>query len=1086
MNIGDKDPAAGLVSGSCSICGWKLTGSAATGSLCLHCAGVRVLDLEAVTGRPGPGTAGRIGPYELIEELGRGGMGRVYAARQIGLGRIVALKAISVGPGTPPDLEMRFLREAQTIARLRHPHIVGVHDSGQADGYVYFSMDYIEGRDLAGCARGDALGFKDAAVLMHKVAGALAYAHGQGVIHRDLKPSNILMDGDEPKLADFGLAAELEAGGDLTRFTSVIGTPHYLAPEAMSGGSAALGVASDIYSLGVVLFQLLTGRTPYAGASPAELPAMVAGTEPPSPRLLAPAVPKDLDTICLKCLERDPARRYPSAEALADDLRRFVHGEPIVARPVSGVGRFLRWCRRRPTLAAVWLLLVILAVGSTIAAGWIARARAQTEAALLKANTAEATTREQIREARLAEARAVLLTNIPGRRDQALAALAEAARIRPGPDLRDEAASALILPDVRRLETWSRADSRATGITPDPHGTVVAVEANNAMGSARDAAELHRWGHDEVLQRLEVPGTRAVGPVLFSRDGRFVMARFLDQTLRVWRVGDPQPILNLSRALPAPGSLTQKENDDYDFGPDGTWLALGLADPGGLTLNRLGDGKELARWTGGVKFTSLQVSPDGRHVAAMNTLPAGSPGTVRIFSTPSLVLEETIEPGVHVNKVAWSADSRLLAVSLGDETVAVYDRHGAQAVKKIPMPQPGSWNISLVGSETFVIEYQGGLNAYLVPFDLWSRSLEFNGVGPGEIDTDPASDSFVVGALDNTLTRWQVVHPAGWRVMAAPRQGGYKFGTDGALDFSPDGRWIATGHVRYTVVRESETGRLGAEIDSKVADNLNFGSVAFTDDGRAVLRVSPVTGIQRYALADDGDGGLNAGPPETLDAEAGYSLAAVSPDRRQLLLANLDTGAVKVDRLTGKGATVQARWKAPGAYSAAFSPDGRLAVINPSGEGADRAIQRLRVYQTGDGSLVRDLGEEVSCDVTWSRDGRSVMTSNGLGKGIVWDAATWNPRLRLSGPKAGNATTFALSADSSYAVVQAGRDVLFVSMKDGATLATIRAPGVDGFSSAVKFSPDGRRVAVLWADGRVDMIEPDVIRRELGKIGLAW
>jgi serine/threonine-protein kinase len=310
------------------------------------------------------------------------------------------------------------------------------------------------------------------------------------------------MDGDEPKLADFGLAAELEAGGDLTRFTSVIGTPHYLAPEAMSGGSAALGVASDIYSLGVVLFQLLTGRTPYAGASPAELPAMVAGTEPPSPRLLAPAVPKDLDTICLKCLERDPARRYPSAEALADDLRRFVHGEPIVARPVSGVGRFLRWCRRRPTLAAVWLLLVILAVGSTIAAGWIARARAQTEAALLKANTAEATTREQIREARLAEARAVLLTNIPGRRDQALAALAEAARIRPGPDLRDEAASALILPDVRRLETWSRADSRATGITPDPHGTVVAVEANNAMGSARDAAELHRWGNDEVLQRL--------------------------------------------------------------------------------------------------------------------------------------------------------------------------------------------------------------------------------------------------------------------------------------------------------------------------------------------------------------------------------------------------------------------------------------------------------------------------------------------------------------------------------------------------------------------------------------------------------
>lgn len=537
-------------------------------------------------------------------------MGRVLAARQAGLGRIVALKAIFAGPGTPPDLEMRFLREAQTIARLRHPHIVGVHDSGQADGCVYFSMDYIEEGDLAALLRRNPIGHREAAVLVQKVAGALAYAHGQGVIHRDIKPSNILMDGDEPKLADFGLAAELEAGGDLTRFTSVIGTPHYLAPEALSGGSAALGVASDIYALGVVLFQLLTGRTPFAGASPAELPALVAGMEAPAPRLLAPAVPRDLETICLKCLERDPDRRYSSAAALAGDLQRFLRGEPIVARPVSGFGRFLRWCRRRPALAAVWLLLVTLAAGSTIAAGWIARARAQAEAALVKARTAEAATREQIREARLAEARAVLLTNIPGRRDQALAALAEAARIRPGPDLRDEAASALILPDVRRVEAWSRSDPRPTGSTSDPHGTVVAVEAGNAMGSARDPAELHRWGHDEVMQRLDVPGTRSVGPVIFSRDGHLVMARFLDGTLRVWRVGEPKPILKLSRPLPSPASLSWDENDDYDFGPDGTWLAIGLPDRG-LTLNRLVDGEELARWAGGATFTGIQVSPTG-------------------------------------------------------------------------------------------------------------------------------------------------------------------------------------------------------------------------------------------------------------------------------------------------------------------------------------------------------------------------------------------------------------------------------------------------------------------------------------------
>jgi WD40 repeat protein len=1013
-------------------------------------------------------------------------MGRVYAARQVGLGRIVALKAISVGPGTLPEIEMRFLREAQTIARLRHPHIVGVHDSGRADGCVYFSMDYIESGDLATRIRGEALGYREAAVLMHKVAGALAYAHGQGVIHRDLKPSNILMDGSEPKLADFGLAAELEAGGDLTRVTSILGTPHYLAPEAISGGSAALGVASDIYALGVVLFQLLTGRTPFAGASPAELPALVAGTEPPAPRLLAPAVPRDLETICLKCLERDPGSRYASAIAFAEDLRLFLEGEPIVARPVSGVGRFLRWCRRRPALAAVWLLLLTLAIGSTAAAGWIARARAQTVAALLQAHAAEAATREQIREAKLAEARAVLRTNTPGRRDQALAALAEAARIRPGPDLRDEAASALVLPDVRPVEVWARADTRPASNTPDPHGTIVAVETGNALGSVRNPADLHRWGRNEVLQHLDTPGTRAISPLHFSLDGRMVMGRYLDRNLRVWRVGTARPILTLNRPLPTPDSLVWDENDDCDLSPDGTWLALGLPGPGGLTLNRVADGGELGRWVGGEKFICIRVSPDARHVAAMSASAPGHPGAILLFGPPSCRLEETIRPGIAVNEIAWSADSRLLAVALGDESVAVYDRHGGRLIRKLSMSQPGYWNINLIGKETFLVEHGGGLTVHLVPIDLWSHSLEFEGIGPGTIDTDPASDTFVMGTLDNRLTRWQVLHPAGWLVMGPPRQGGYHFGTDGGLDFSPDGRWLASGHTHYTVVRDSQSGRLGTEIDSGVRSDLDFGSSAFTVDGRSVLRVSPVTGVHRSALADDGDGGLNPGRAEALDPETGYSLAAVSRDRRQLLLANLETGAVKVDVLDGHGATVRARWRAPGAYNGAFSPDGRTVVINPSGEGTDRALQRLRVYRTADGSVIRDLGTEISCDVDWSRDGRTVLTSNGAGKSIVWDATTWRPRLTLAGQLGGNATTFALSPDASYAVIAGGSDIHFVSMADGATWLTIRSPDSNGFTSAVRFSPDGRRVAVLWAEGRVDMIEPEVIRRELGKIGLGW
>jgi len=352
---------------SCSNCGSSLQGTLSSGSLCLRCAGVRIFELEAADSA-GPTSAGgtgmpRIGPYEIIEELGRGGMGQVYAVRQFGLGRIVALKMIPLGPATPPELEMRFLREAQTSARLRHPNIVAVHDFGQVEGCVYFTMDYIEGGDLANRLRTNAFGFRAAAALIQKVAEALAYAHGQGVLHRDLKPSNILMDGEEPKLADFGLAKELAPGSGLTHLTSVLGTPHYLAPEAMSGGSAALTVASDLYAIGVVLFLLLTGRTPFAGASLAELPSILALIEPPPPRLLAPGLPRDLETICLKCLERDPGRRYGSAAALREDLRRFLANEPILARPPNVFSRFRKFTRRHrlPLAAAATVAAVLIA-----------------------------------------------------------------------------------------------------------------------------------------------------------------------------------------------------------------------------------------------------------------------------------------------------------------------------------------------------------------------------------------------------------------------------------------------------------------------------------------------------------------------------------------------------------------------------------------------------------------------------------------------------------------------------------------------------------------------------------------------------
>ncbi len=396
-----------LASGTCPRCGSSSATPFATSGICLRCAGTRVLEIEAAedaaafsTPLPFPTLTGeargtlpeRIAAYEIIDELGHGGMARVFAARQVGLGRIVALKAIPAGRGDAAELELRFLREAQTVARLRHPHIVAIHDSGRAHGWVYFTMDYLEGGDLAHRLRAQPFTPREAAELLHKVASALAYTHGEGVLHRDLKPSNILLDGREPRVADFGLAAQLEVGGDLTAATGVLGTPHYVAPEALRRGSAALTVASDLYALGVILFELLTGRTPFVGASPAELAALVEHHEPPPLHLLAPAAPRDLETICLKCLERDPARRYAGAAALAEDLRRFLAGEPILARAAGRLDRARKFARRhRVGLAAATSITLVL-VTATAVSTWLAVRATRAE----KLAAAEAQTRREL------------------------------------------------------------------------------------------------------------------------------------------------------------------------------------------------------------------------------------------------------------------------------------------------------------------------------------------------------------------------------------------------------------------------------------------------------------------------------------------------------------------------------------------------------------------------------------------------------------------------------------------------------------------------------------------------------------------
>src|SRR6266481_3820428 len=296
---------------------------------------------------------GEIGDYELLEEVGRGGQGVVFRARQKSLNRTVALKVISLGQWASKAHLKRFRLEAEAAARLEHPGIVPIHEVGERDGSCYFSMKFIEGGQLDEVVRREAMPIRRAVELIAKVARTVHYAHEHGILHRDIKPGNILLDAKgEPHLTDFGLARLVESESTVTRTLEVLGTPSYMAPEQAVGNNAAIGSVTDVYGLGAVLYQLLTGHPPFAGGTTYETIKLLCDTEPRQPRLLNPKIDRDLSTICLKCLDKDPKRRYASALALAEDLERWLRREPILARHTGIVTRGEKWLRRNRKLVA--------------------------------------------------------------------------------------------------------------------------------------------------------------------------------------------------------------------------------------------------------------------------------------------------------------------------------------------------------------------------------------------------------------------------------------------------------------------------------------------------------------------------------------------------------------------------------------------------------------------------------------------------------------------------------------------------------------------------------------------------------------
>src|ERR1051326_1989423 len=363
----------------CRKCGAKIFSDAPKG-LCTGCMLETALGLfpDAVAGGDNPGgkeNASReharvapmlkeFGDYELLEEIGRGGQGVVFRARQKSLNRTVALKVIGLGQWASKAHLKRFRREAEAAASLNHPCIVPIYEVGEREGSCYFSMQFVEGGQLDEVVRREPIPIREAAELIAKLARTVHYAHEHGILHRDIKPGNILLDAEgEPHLTDFGLARLLESESTITRTLEIMGTPSYMAPEQAAGENTKLPNAMDVYGLGAVLYQLLTGHPPFAGGTTYETIRLLLDTEPRQPRLLNRKLDRDLSTICLKCLEKDPTRRYASALALSEDLERWLKHEPIRARRTGLLIRARKWVQRQPAIAALVAVSVAFAVG---------------------------------------------------------------------------------------------------------------------------------------------------------------------------------------------------------------------------------------------------------------------------------------------------------------------------------------------------------------------------------------------------------------------------------------------------------------------------------------------------------------------------------------------------------------------------------------------------------------------------------------------------------------------------------------------------------------------------------------------------
>ena len=1025
----------------CRTCG----GAFAVGTWCARCA------LDEVLAEETPEHAGALFTVEghaVLAELGRGAAGIVYRARQERPAREVALKILRPHEAGSAESRARFRLEATTVAGLDHPAILPVLSVGEHDGLPYFTMKLCVGGSLAERIARYRGAWRESATLVATLADAVHHAHQRGVLHRDLKPGNILFDEAERAfVSDFGIAKSgrgADSGAPVTQPLSVMGTRGYVAPEVLREGAGAATLAVDVYGLGAILQELLTGAPPAENAGGA---------------VTLKGVPRDLAVIAAKCLQPEPAARYASAAALAEDLRAWLAGRPIAARPVSAAMHAAAWARRNPVLAAL-----ALALGVTLAGGAAGLAVKNGE---LRA--AFARSQASLADALVAQARAVRQSGRVGQRLDALKLLALAAKINPSDAARDEAAAALALPDWterKELRPWAGESADAA---PSADFTRVLVEDDQMNFSLRETATgAVRWvWHGSA--------TAATMPV-FSPDGRWVAVRLQDDVVQVLAVADGKPVLRLEGREYAFKGSVWGFGHDMDFSPDGTRLAVTRTE-GGVSFHRLPGGEADGEWAAAERVTVLAFSPDGTKLA----VGGGKKRTDRVLAVVETSSGRTLArqtPAGRLEFLVWSPDGRWLATradggltevrAAGDLAVramvpdkgALYGRFLADGRRLLLGGQLGRtrlWEIDR-GQLRLEEDEAGRPGSWYAgePVQLW-RSYR---AGPAVLTTLGDSPVWRAGNTDETGTTVPVV--------------------GGAAASSADGRFLAVGGWQGGAIYDVREGRTRAAF--KFGGQDDVGTVKLDEAGGAAWVALSGSGLWRHAFTRDARGGWGApGAGERVDAEAGFFCADLNGASGRLALVRPDDGTVKIVDVRTRA--VVARWTHAGAASAAFSPDGGRLAVNARASGGGQGVA---VHDTLTGAVVWALGREAGDCVAWSADGRWIYGGEAKTQGALWRAAdgTRGPELMTDATDWIRAGAF--SPDGRWlALGERNAGVRLVEAATGKILVRLTPPEALGYVPALAFAGNERLCAV-GIEGRVHTWDLAALRRELGAAGLDW